>query len=240
MKREQRRKKKSLRTQILLKNTEEIGNAAQNVAQTQDLDKENEQPKKKRKVGKIETKSRVTVVKPFSFTLREERKKKEKENMMECSEDDDDDICFKMPIRPKSQAPRKRQIASLSRINELAKPKNRMKKTVSDSSLPTPALTKPKDKSKIDRILAKPKALIRAVKEPTKAVSPKFNLARRYNERRKREEILEKERKKQEIENMKIKEREEKIEEKKLKVNFLLDRLFLPCSSYHITSLCIN
>ena len=145
MKREQRRKKKSLRTQILLKNTEEVGNAAQNVAQTQDLDKENEQPKKKRKVGKIETKSRVTVVKPFAFTLREERKKKEKENMMECSEDDDDDICFKMPIRPKSQAPRKRQIASLSRINELAKPKNRMKKTVSDSSLPTPALTKPKD-----------------------------------------------------------------------------------------------
>merc|ERR1711917_945 len=132
VKREKRRKKKSLRTQILLQNAEEVGNA---VAQTQDLDKENEQPKKKRKVAPPVAKKtrRVTEVKPFSFTLREERKKKEKENKMECSEDDDDDICFKMPMRPNGQATRKRQVASLSRLNELAKPK--MKKTVSDSSL---------------------------------------------------------------------------------------------------------
>ena len=218
MKREKRRKKKSLRTQILLQNAEEVGNA---VAQTQDLDKENEQPKKKRKVAplvakKTETRRRITEVKPFSFTLREERKKKEKENKMECSEDDDDDICFKMPMRPNGQATRKRQVASLSRLNELAKPK--MKKTVSDSSLPNPTLPKPKDKSKIDRILAKPKALIKVAKEPTKAISPKFNLVRRFTERRKREEILEKERKIQEQENKKIKEREDKIQEKQLKV----------------------
>ena len=215
MKREKRRKKKSLRTQILLQNAEEVGNA---VAQTQDLDKENEQPKKKRKVAPPVAKKtrRVTEVKPFSFTLREERKKKEKENKMECSEDDDDDICFKMPMRPKGQATRKRQVASLSRLNELAKPK--MKKTVSDSSLPNPTLPKPKDKSKIDRILAKPKALIKVTREPTKAVSPKFNLVRRFTERRKREEILEKERKIQEQENKKIKEREDKIQEKLLKV----------------------
>ena len=213
VKREKRRKKKSLRTQILLQNAEEV-------AQTQDLDKENEQPKKKRKVAPqvVKKTRRITEVKPFSFTLREERKKKEKESQMECSEDDDDDICFKMPMRPKGQATRKRQVASLSRLNELAKPK--MKKTVSDSSLPNPAKTlpKPKDKSKIDKILAKPKALIRAAKEPTKAVSPKFNLARRFTERRKREEILEKERKIQEQENKKIKEREDKIQEKQLKV----------------------
>ena len=213
----------------MLKNTEDIGNAARNV--DQDLDKENAQPKKKRKVApslvkKVEVKPRrrVTEVKPFSFTLREERKKKEKENQMECSEDDDDDFCFKMPMRPKgqssalAQAPRKRQVASLSRLNQLAKPK--MKKTVSDSALPNPTLPKPKDKSKIDKILAKPKALIRAAKEPTKAISPKFNLARRFTERRKREEILEKERKIQEKENKKIKEREEKIQEQQLKVSF--------------------
>lgn len=211
VKREQRRRKKSLRTQILLKNTDEIGNSA--VAQ----DKENEQPKKKRKVIKVE-KRRVTQVQPFSFTLREERKKKEKENKMECSEDeDDDDICFKMPMRPKGNGQRKRQFASLSRLNEMAKPK--MKKSVSDSSLPKPvvSLPKPKDKSKIDKILAKPKSLMRVVKQPTKAISPKFNLARRFTERRKREEILEEERKKQEEENKKIKEREDKIQEQQLK-----------------------
>ena len=214
----------------MLKNTEDIGSAARNVEQ--DLDKENEQPKKKRKVAPslvkkvepVKTRRRVTEVKPFSFTLREERKKKEKENQMECSEDDDDDFCFKMPMRPKeqssavAQAPRKRQVASLSRLNQLAKPK--MKKTVSDSALPNPTLPKPKDKSKIDKILAKPKALIRAAKEPTKAISPKFNLARRFTERRKREEILEKERKIQEKENKKIKEREEKNQQQQLKVSF--------------------
>ena len=75
-------------------------------------------------------------------------------------------------------------------------------------------MPKPKDKSKIAEVLAKPKALNyykRTAKEPTKAVSPKFELAKRLNERRKRLEILEKERKKQEAENKKIKESEDKF-----------------------------
>ena len=199
----------------------------QNVPHSQDMDKENEQPKKKRKVIPTEKRRRVTEVKPFSFTLREERKKKEKERKNNCSEeDDDDDICFKMPMRPQGNGPRKRQVASLSRLNQLAKPK--MQKSISDSALPKPiaALPKPKDKSKIAKVLAKPKALIRAAKEPTKAVSPKFNLAKRFTERRKREEILEKERKKQEAENKKIKEKEDKLQEQQLKVRSSLSSLY--------------
>ena len=185
------------------------------------MDKENQQPKKKRKIVQqpSEKRRRVTEVKPFSFTLREERKKKEKESKKSCLEDDDDDdICFKMPMRPQGSGLRKRQVASWSRLTELAKPK--MQKSVSDSSLRTPlaALPKPKDRSKIEKVLAKPKALIRTAKEPTKPISPKFNLARRFTERRKREELLAKERKKQEDENKKIKEREDKMEEQQLKV----------------------
>ena len=226
-KRERRRKKKSLRTQILLGNAEAV-EQARNIAEAKSqsdegLDKENQQPKKKRKIVQQPTEKRrkVTEVKPFSFTLREERKKKEKEGNKACSEDDDDDICFKMPMRPQGGGVRKRQVASLSRLNQLAKPK--MQKSVRDSSLPKPmaALPKPKDKSKIEKILAKPKALIRTAKEPTKAISPKFNLARRFTERKKREEILAKERKKQEEENKKIKEREDRMEEKQLKVGSL-------------------
>ena len=59
--------------------------------------------------------------------------------------------------------------------------------------------------------LAKPKTLIQTAKEPTKAVSPKFHLPKRLVERRKGLEILEKERKKQEAENKKIKESEGKF-----------------------------
>ena len=209
----------------MLKNTEEISQT-HSIAQTaaQGLDKENQQPKKKRKIVQqpSEKRRRVTEVKPFSFTLREERKKKEKESKKSCLEDDgDDDICFKMPMRPQGSGLRKRQMASLSRLNQLAKPK--MQKSVSDSSFQKPlaALPKPKDRSKIEKVLAKPKALIRTAKEPTKPISPKFNLARRFTERRKREEILAKERKKQEQENKKIKEREDRMEEKQLKVGSL-------------------
>ena len=80
----------------------------------------------------------------------------------------------------------KQQVPTLSRLAKSKTPK-------------IGVMPRPKDNSKISKVL--PKA-----KEPTKAVSPKFHLPKRLSERRKRLEILEEERKKQE--NKKIKESE--------------------------------
>ena len=186
-KKRQNVKRKSLRSQILMEQQAKI-----------DIVKENREPAAKRtkvthhrpvnvtKSQKKETKGftfvppRVksgnsTVPQPFNFMKREEERKRLKmlkENGNGATEVDDVVTMKSGNLLPSKEQPKKRSF-STSRLNELAKPKPKVRPRIQDDiQLPK----KVQHKMKLESVLAAPPPLQKSTRPPTKVNNQAMSL----------------------------------------------------------------
>jgi len=163
-----------------------------------------------RKYKPSNSRPKNTVVQPFNFMKREEERKRAKEEREAANQDhrEDDEITFRAP----KQLRRKTTSAVIDR---LAQPRAPVVRTEPNKRPDRP-------KTDLRKVLAAPPPLKKCKKEPTKAVTPKFQLVARASHRKTLQEanqLKEKERHAKELEREVAKEKKDRQEIKALRAS---------------------